>query len=62
MTEAEMLDRMTSAELTRWSVLFEVEAQERQDAKDRAESGDGIVNDPMREDDTDDDGDDEPAE
>lgn len=57
MTRDEMLERISSKELTEWAALFSVESDERQAARDRAESGDGQVFDPMREGDDGDDGD-----
>jgi hypothetical protein len=57
MTREEMLARMPSLELTKWFALFLVQAEERQHARDVAESGDGIVYESGREDDSDDDGD-----
>jgi hypothetical protein len=43
MTRDEMLERITSEELTVWMGLFKIQAGEAQHAHDIAESGDGIV-------------------
>jgi hypothetical protein len=57
MTRDEMVARMSSLELTHWWALFVVHADERKRAEDVAESGDGIVIEYGKDDDTDDDGD-----
>ncbi len=59
MTEAELLDRISSRELTRWFVLYQVEAEEDDERRHRAESDDGQLIIQGR-DHGDDDGDDEP--
>ncbi len=53
---------MSSLELSKWMALFAVHEDERQAARDLAESGDGVVIDPKRDQDDEDDGDDEPTE
>lgn len=60
MTRAELMCRMTSLELSAWMALSRVRAEEEQEARDLAESGDGVVTgDPTL---ADDDEDDEPED
>jgi hypothetical protein len=58
MTEAEMLARMDSRELTRWWTLYQIEADEVAEQRHRLDSDDGTVVFHGR--DEDEDGDDEP--
>lgn len=55
MIRAEMLDRMSSQELTGWQALFHVKHEEASDAHLRATSQDGEVVISGRDDDDDDD-------
>ncbi len=49
MTEAELLDRISSKELSKWFALYQIEAEDRQAEKDRIEAGpDGQVFDPRQ--------------
>lgn len=58
MTRDELIERMSSRELSAWHALFLVEAEEREHARDVIESGDGLVIVSGRDgDDEDDDGD-----
>lgn len=55
MTRAEMLARMTSPELTGWLALSLVRGEEAEHQQDLADSGDGIVVEHGREQETDED-------
>jgi hypothetical protein len=43
MIRAELLQRISSLELSKWMALQRVRKQEEDDERDQAESGDGIV-------------------
>jgi len=58
MTCDEMIERMTSLELTKWWVLYQVRGEEAEHQRNVAESGDGqVVYYGRDEDDEDDEGD-----
>lgn len=54
MTRDEMIERMSSRELSGWLALFQVEAEEAQHRRDVIESGDSHVIVSGRDDDEDD--------
>jgi hypothetical protein len=51
MTRNEMVDRMSSQELSGWHALMVVQAEEAKHHRDMIEARDGIVVDPGRDDD-----------
>lgn len=56
MLRAELMAQVTSLELSKWMALARVQHDEAEEARDAAESPDGIVHYYGRETDTDDDG------